>query len=154
LKDDYSLGTVLFPLKDLQKGRHHITVSASDTYSNRSSARVDFVVTDGGILISEFYNYPNPFSSLTESTILGFTHNRPGEDLDAVLVIFDLAGQLVDSRHYSISESFSHVTLAEWGGDNGAGNKLSNGVYLGKLSVRSLLDGSKNEQITKLIIVN
>jgi len=128
-------------------------VSASDTYSNRASERIDFVVSEGGILISEFYNYPNPFSSLTESTILGFSHNRPGEDLDAVLVIYDLAGQLVDSRHYSIEESFSHVTLAEWDGAKN-GNKLMNGIYLGKLSVRSLLDGSKNEQITKLIIVN
>jgi len=154
LRDDYSQGTVLFPLKQLQKGRHHIIVQASDTYSNRSSARIDFVVTEGSILISEFYSYPNPFSSLTESTILGFTHNRPGEDLDADLIIFDLAGHLVDSRHYSITESYSHVTLAIWDGAGVNGNKLTSGIYLGKLSVRSLLDGSKNEQITKLIIVN
>jgi len=154
LRDDYSHGTVLFPLKQLRKGRHHIIVKASDTYSNRSSARIDFVVTEGSILISEFYSYPNPFSSLTESTILGFTHNRPGEDLDADLIIFDLAGHLVDSRHYSITESYSHVTLAIWDGAGVNGNKLTSGIYLGKLSVRSLLDGSKNEQITKLIIVN
>jgi hypothetical protein len=105
-------------------------------------------------LISDFYNYPNPFASLTRTTILGFTHNRPGEDLDAELSIFDLTGQLVDARHYTVTGSFSHVTLAEWDGANSTGNKLMNGIYLGKLSVRSLLDGSKNEQITKLIIVN
>jgi hypothetical protein len=154
LKDDYSRGKVLFPLKQLQKGKHHIIVKASDTYSNRGSSSIDFVVGDAGILISEFYNYPNPFSSLTGSTILGFTHNRPGEDLDADLIIFDLAGHPVDARHYSVSESYSHVTLAEWDGATANGNKLSNGIYLGKLSVRSLLDGSKNAQITKLIIVN
>jgi hypothetical protein len=154
VKDDYSQGTVLFPLKLLPKGKHRITVWASDTYSNRSSSSIDFVVGDAGILISEFYNYPNPFSSLTKSTILGFTHNRPGEDLDAELIIFDLAGHPVDSRHYSIPESYSHVTFAEWDGATADGNKLTNGIYLGKLSVRSLLDGSKNAQITKLIIVN
>ena len=154
MKNDYTQGTALFSLKELQKGKHHIAVLASDPYSNRSSASIDFVVSDEGILISEFYNYPNPFSSLTGSTILGFTHNRPGEDLDAELIIFDLAGHVVDSRHYSIAESFSHVTLAEWAGANVDGNKLTSGIYLGKLSVRSLLDGSKNEQITKLIIVN
>jgi hypothetical protein len=154
LKGNYTEGEVLFPLKQLQKGRHHIVVKASDTYSNRSSAAIDFVVSDEGLVISQFYNYPNPFSSLTESTILGFTHNRPGEDLEVNLEIFDMAGNPVDSRKYSVSESFTQVTLSEWNGANGAGNKLSNGIYLGKLSVRSLLDGSKNEQITKLIIVN
>ena len=154
LKDDFTRGTALFPLTGLQKGKHQIVVRVSDTYSNRTSASVDFVVTNQGIFVSDFYNYPNPFASLTRSTILGFTHNRPGEDLDAELSIFDLTGQLVDTRHYSITSSFSHVTLAEWDGANAEGNKLMNGIYLGKLSVRSLLDGSKNEQITKLIIVN
>lgn len=153
-KDDYRKGSASFALKGLQKGKHHVVVEVSDTYSNRSNARIDFVVTDGGLVVSEFYNYPNPFSSLTESTILGFTHNRPGDDLEADLVVYDLTGHLIDSRHYSITESLSHVTLAEWDGANVDGNKLTNGIYLGKLSVRSLLDGSKNEQITKLIIVN
>jgi hypothetical protein len=153
-KDDFTHGTALFPFKNLQKGKHSIVVKASDTYSNRATATVDFVITDSQLFISEFYNYPNPFSSLTQSTILGFTHNRPGEDLDAELVIFDMAGHLIDSRHYSVLESFSTVTLAEWDGSTADGNKLGNGIYLGKLSVRSLLDGSKNEQITKLIIVN
>ena len=153
-KDDFTHGTADFPLKGLQKGKHHIVVQVSDTYSNRTSASIDFVVTDRGILVSDFYNYPNPFASFTRSTIFGFTHNRPGEDLDVELSVFDLMGQLVDLRQYSISSSFSHVTLAEWDGANAAGNKLMNGIYLGKLSVRSLLDGSKNEQITKLIIVN
>ncbi len=153
-KDDFTKGTVSFPIYDLQKGSHHIVVEASDTYGNRSSSRIEFIVPEEGIVISEFYNYPNPFSSLTQSTILGFTHNRPGESLEAVLVIYDLAGNLVDTQQYTIAESFSHVTLAEWTGVNGNGNKLSNGIYLGKLSVRSLLDGSKNEQITKLIILN
>ena len=112
------------------------------------------MVTDSGLFVSEFYNYPNPFASLTRSTKLGFTHNRPGEDLDAELFIFDVMGQLVGSRHYNIPESFFRVTLDEWDGADTAGNKLVNGIYLGKLSVRSLLDGSKNEQITKLIIFN
>ncbi len=152
--NNYRRGTAVFPLKGLQKGKHHIVVQASDTYSNRTSASVDFVVTDEGLVINQFYNYPNPFSSNNGSTILGFTHNRPGEDLDVELVIFDLAGHLVDRRHYSISASYSRVTLSEWDGASAEGNKLDNGVYLGKLFIRSLLDGSKNEQITKLIIVN
>jgi Peptidase family C25 len=153
-KNDFTHGVATFPMNALPDGKHHIVVKASDTYLNRSTASIDFIVHDGGLFISEFYNYPNPFSSNTESTIFAFTHNRPGEDLEADLYIYTLSGQLLDSRQYSVTESSSHVTLTDWSGSGYDGNKLVNGIYLGKLSVRSLQDGSKNEQITKLIIVN
>jgi hypothetical protein len=48
----------------------------------------------------------------------------------------------------------TEVTLAEWDGTTFAGNKIRSGVYIAKVSVRSLLDGSKNQHFTKLIIVN
>jgi len=151
--NDYTRGKALFPYMNLQKGKHTIVVDASDTYGNRTSSTINFVVTEGNLVISEFYNYPNPFSASTK-TIFGFAHNRPGEDLDVELTITDLTGQVVDTQQYTVLASYTVVTLAQWDGTTVNGNKLSNGVYLGKLSVRSLLDGSKNQQFTKLIIVN
>jgi Peptidase family C25 len=153
-KNDYTRGVVRFPFWDLPQGSHSILVKVSDTYGNRTSTGIDFVITAGNLVISEFYNYPNPFSDADLKTTIGFMHNRPGEDLDVQLTIMDMMGQVVDTEQFSVLSSLTAVTLTEWNGTNGTGNKLRPGIYLGKLFVRSLLDGSKNQQFTKLIIVN
>lgn len=151
-RDTYKKGMLSFPLTGLEKGRHTITLTASDTYNNISTVTVDFVVTDGiEIQIEEFSNYPNPFLG---STTLEFTHSRPGEDLEAFLSIYNTMGELLFYQYYSVEGSQYRVTLAEWDGKGPNGTKLGQGVYLGKLSVRSLLDGSKNERFAKLIILN
>jgi len=148
----YKKGALAFPLDGLEKGKHTLTLSASDTYNNRKTSTVDFVVTDGvQIQIEAFTNYPNPFS---ESTTLEFTHTRPGEDLEAFVTIYDMVGNVLLNRIYEIPNSQYRVTLADWDGKSTNGTKFSNGIYVGKVSVRSLLDGSKNEQFTKLIILN
>lgn len=148
----YKSGWLSFPLEGLEKGKHTLTLSASDTYNNRAIGTVDFVVTEGDqIQIEEFSNYPNPFY---ESTILEFTQTRPGDDLEVFLTILDLAGKVVLKQNFEVFSSQYRVTLTEWDGKSASGTKLGQGVYLGKLSVRSLLDGSKNEQYTKLIILN
>jgi hypothetical protein len=150
--NNYKTGSLTFPLDGLEKGKHTLTLSASDTYNNRAIGTVDFVVTEGDqIQIEEFSNYPNPFY---ESTILEFTQTRPGEDLEVYLTILDLAGKVILNQTFEVFSSQYRVTLTEWDGKSASGTKLSQGVYLGKLSVRSLLDGSKNEQYTKLIILN
>ena len=151
-ENDYTHGLAQFPITNLSMGKHTITVGASDTYNNRSNSKIDFVVTDGNqIVIDDFINYPNPFN---ESTTFEFVHSRVGEDLEAELKIYSLTSQLVDNKQFSIPASQYRVTLATWDGTDSQGNKLGNGVYLAKVSVRSLLDGSKNEQFTKLFILN
>lgn len=148
----YKNGSLTYPIEDLEKGKHTLSLSVSDTYNNRTTATVDFIVTDGtDIQIEEFTNYPNPFY---ESTTLEFTHSRPGEDLEAFLTIYDVTGKLIVNQHFEIVSSQYRVTLSEWDGKSADGAKLARGLYLGKLSVRSLQDGSKNEQTTKLIILN
>ncbi len=148
----YKKGMITYPLDGLDPGKHTLTFSASDTYNNRNTATVEFVVTDGTeIQIEEFYNYPNPFS---ETTTLQFTHSRPGEDLETFLTIYDLAGKHVLNQQFDVVSSQYRVTLTEWDGRTADGSKLNRGIYIGRLSVRSLVDGSKNEQYTKLIILN
>ncbi|MDH4058349.1 MAG: C25 family cysteine peptidase, partial [Cyclobacteriaceae bacterium] len=150
--DDYTQGTIHFPMEDLAPGKHTLEVKAWDVYNNGSSSRINFVVTsDNQLIIEELKNYPNPFSDITT---IQFSHNRSGEDLEAFVTIFDNAGRPVATMNYEIANSQYLVTLLDWNGTNTAGSKLGNGIYLLRLSVRSLLDGSKNEQISKLIILN
>lgn len=150
--DNFKKGSVIYPVDNLEKGKHSLSLNVSDSYNNMTIASIDFIVTDGvEIEVEEFSNYPNPFY---ESTTFEFTHTRPGEDLEAILNIYDLSGKNLLTQEYFVPASQYRVTLTEWDGKTATGTKLSRGLYLSKISVRSLLDGSKNEQFTKLIIVN
>jgi hypothetical protein len=150
--DNTTKGLVVFPITGLAKGKHTLSLSASDSYNNRTQKQVDFVVSEGnGIEVNQLANYPNPVDSKTN---FWFTHNRPGEDLEATLVIYNLAGQVVLSQNYTISESQYLVTLPEWEIDNAEGRKPGPGLYIARLFVRSLLDGSNNEKNAKFILTN
>ncbi len=70
------------------------------------------------------------------------------------MTIFNLAGQLIQTMNFSVPESQYQVALTEWDGSDARGTKLTSGIYLMKVLVRSLADGSKNEQFAKLIILN
>lgn len=148
----YRRGKVDYPIDGLSTGSHLLTLYATDTYGNTSSAAIPFTVTDSpGIVIESWLNYPNPFS---ESTIFHFKHSRPGEDLEAAVTIFDRMGKVVLYNTYQIGSSTYKVDLPPWDGTSADGNKLSEGLYLMKLSLRSLLDGTKNERLAKVILVN
>lgn len=148
--NDYSKGTVTFPLKNLSPGKHTITLKAWDTYNNPAQATIEFTVTQTEeLIIQSFGNYPNPFQT---STTLSFTHNRSGDDLEGSLVIYDALGNIIYTYPFSVPASRYQVDLAELiPGVNFIKNQ-SGGLYFARLSIRSLTNGSKNEQVTKLIL--
>jgi len=151
-ENDFTKGTLQFPLEELEIGRHSITLKAWDNFNNPAIASIDFVVSEStDIEIEELSNYPNPFS---ESTVIQFIHSRPGEDLEVSLAIFTITGQEINTMNFFVPESQYQVSLVAWDGLDSNGSKLTNGIYLMKVLVRSLVDGSKNEQFAKLIILN
>ncbi len=145
-------GIVNFPFENLKAGKHLLTFTASDIVGNTSSSTLDFVVTDNeNLVIQSFGNYPNPF---IDYTTLFFTHNRSGDDLQAQLLIQSVTGELIKSAEITIPESDYQVTLMEFNPPEVLDKKLPAGLYLARLIVRSLTNGSKNELVTKLIILN
>ncbi|MBX2967463.1 MAG: type IX secretion system sortase PorU [Cyclobacteriaceae bacterium] len=150
--NDYTKGTIEFTLPELKPGPHTITLRAWDTHNNPGLAKIDFRVSGTNALVIEsFAGYPNP---MRESAQLYFTHNQAGNDLEAVLMICDRTGQSVQEYTFSIQESAYEVNLLELSVSDNPGKKLAPGIYLARLIVRSLADGSKNERVTKLIVLN
>ena len=150
--DTYQSGSIRFPILGLAPGPHTLTVKASDVHNNPAVSNVSFVVTQGdGLVIEDFGSYPNPFQ---DQTTLFFTHNRSGDDLRAQLFIFTLAGELIRSADISVAESEYHIDLMELKAWEGSDKKLPPGLYLARVLVRSMTDGSKNEKVTKLIVLN
>ena len=150
--DDYTRGWVNFPMTEMAPGQHTITVTAFDTHNNRSETIVNFIVSDGEALVIEtFANYPNPF---TEDTQVFFTHNRPGDDLEVIFALYTSTGRELGTLSVSVSSSTYQVDILKIDNLSDFGKKLTGGVYLARVAVRSLTNGSKSERVTKLIVAN
>jgi hypothetical protein len=148
----FKKGWVDYPIQKLTPGKHTITVKAWDTHNNPAQASIDFIVSDGEeLVIEDFGNYPNPFHY---KTTLFFKHNRSGDDLEGQLFIYNMTGQQLKAYSFSVPESPYQVDLLELDGLTDPDKKLPGGLYFARLAVRSLTNGSKNEQVTKLIVLN
>jgi hypothetical protein len=145
--DDFTRGTVRYPLTNLTPGLHQLTLRAWDTYNNPAAATITFRVGSGNLQISEFGNYPNPFSGQTR---LYFTHNRAGDDLDVQLEIYSPQAGLIFRQTYLLCQSPHRVELLQWPAEPFPENLIP-GIYLARLVVRSLANGSKNEHVTRLL---
>ncbi len=145
--NDFTKGTVTYPLIGLLPGKHRLQIKAWDTHNNSNQTFVDFFVTDGkAIIIEEFGNYPNPFRG--ESTLF-FTHNTAGDDVEAELVVYNPQGGQVMKETFFIASSTYKVDLATIKSQN-----LPSGIYLAHLSVRSANTGYRAKALAKLIIAN
>ncbi|HEY8402343.1 MAG TPA: type IX secretion system sortase PorU, partial [Cytophagaceae bacterium] len=151
--DDYQKGKVEYPLKDLTPGNHSVRIKAWDTHNNSAEGYLEFVVANNEqVAIENVLNYPNPFST---STTFHFDHNRAGDDLDVIVQIYTISGKLVktiENRYYLAN---SHISNGlHWDARDDFGDKLGKGVYIYKVRIRSLRDGSNNFKYQKLVILN
>lgn len=151
-KDSYSEGLIVFPIEGLTKGPHKITVRASDVHNNTSESTISFNVADPNqIVIYEIKNYPNPFSNQTNFAV---KHNRAGETLDVVLDIISPLSGLVLSKEIRFENSPSNLEFFQWNGETSNRVKLTPGLYIYQITLRSTRDGAKNTARQKLMLIN
>ncbi|MNR97439.1 hypothetical protein D3C72_286170 [compost metagenome] len=149
--DDYTSGTLRFPLRNLAVGLHTITFKAWDVYNNPITAEIQFVVVgDETITLTHVLNYPNPFVSYTE---FWFTHNRPFEPLEVQVQVMTITGKVVWTKNQIITTEGFLSREITWDGKDDFGDKIGKGVYVYKLTVRSNLTNKKSEKYEKLVIL-
>lgn len=154
--EGYTQGMVEYPFKNLSPGIHSITVKAWDTHNNSSEATLEFMVANQENLeLMNVLNYPNPFSTRTN---FQFDHNRAGDDIEVLIQIYSISGKLVKTIHADFYMCKSHIPETEgeltWDGRDDFGDRIGNGVYVYKVEVRSLRDGSKSQKYQKLVILD
>ena len=149
--DDYTKGTLRFPLRNLAVGLHTITFKAWDVYNNPITAEIQFIVVGNeSITLTHVLNYPNPFVNYTE---FWFSHNRPYEPLEVQVQVITITGKVVWTKNQIITtEGFLSKEIT-WDGKDDFGNRIGKGVYVYKLTVKSNLTNSKTEKIEKLVIL-
>ncbi len=150
--NSFQKGSITFQLFGLTEGKHKIEFTVFDISGNKTTAAVEFVVGEQNrLVVSQLVGWPNPFS---ESVKIGFFHNRSGEDLQGMLTISNIYGESIRNIEFISPFSLFSTQIMEWDGTDINGSKLPGGVYILSLSVRSLLDGSKNESVAKLVLSN
>lgn len=149
--DDFTSGTLRFPLRNIAVGLHTITFKAWDVYNNPITAEIQFVVMgDEAITLTNVLNYPNPFVNYTQ---FWFSHNRPYEPLTVQIQVITITGKVVWTKNQIIAtEGFLSKEIT-WDGRDDFGNKIGKGVYIYKLTVKSSLTNNKAEKIEKLVIL-
>lgn len=149
-------GWLRYPLKNLGPGKHFITLRVWDVFNNPAVASIEFQVGKANeMIIEKFLPYPNPVK-IGQPARLEFSHNRSGQDLEARLLILNSMGKEISSYTFDVPNSGYKVSLADFlpGSESAEMEKLSAGLYLFKLYVRSLADGAKTESSARLIVIN
>jgi len=147
--DSYSSGSVRYPYSNLSEGKHTIRVKVWDIFNNSASSSIDFVVVESSqMLLEEIYNYPNPF---IDQTWFNIEHNRPGEDLEVTIRIYDISGNLVTELNQVVYSPGYRVDPPSWQGTTPGGATLGGGIYVYRVVVRSE-EGEEAAGSGKLII--
>ena len=144
--NDYKSGTVRFPMKDLQAGRHTLKLKAWDVANNSTEAEIEFEVS-GEFNISLVRNYPNPVYNYT---FFSFEHNQSGAVLDAIIEIFDPTGRRIELIATQVGSNGTASNPLRWD-INGSHVQLRNGIYVYRVMVKNA-DGVIASRSGKMMI--
>lgn len=150
--NNFKKGYIKYPLTKLENGKHQIRVEAWDIANNVGEGMIEFIVSDDpNESLHHVFNYPNPFSN---TTYFQFEHNYGYERLDIRVDIYTISGKLVKSIvHQSNGDGF-RINNIKWDGTNDYGGRLSSGVYLYRINIKSQDSQIKKQSnFEKLVII-
>lgn len=148
----FTKGQVEYNLKNLKTGENKIILKAWDKLNNFSESEITFFAGEiTALQIADFNIYPNPF---TEKVNFEFKHDRPGDDLEVRLELFDIQGQLIFSETRDYIASWEFINDIQWEVDRETFKNNESSVYILRLNVRSKKDGAKSSTSRRLIRAN
>lgn len=130
--DDFTQGSIAFPVSVLSPGKHILTLQASDIYGNTSQKSIVFsIVNDSIPIASNFTAYPNPTAGATN---FSFFYSQPHE-IQVSLTLYSGLGQPVfQTRQHLQPDENGYVTL-HWGKGDSA--RMIPGLYVYRLMIEN-----------------
>ncbi|MDT8401039.1 MAG: type IX secretion system sortase PorU [Bacteroidales bacterium] len=131
----YKSGKIIYPFHRLDRGEHLLTLKAWDNYNNSSTASLMLFVRDeDGLVLNKLINYPNPFTS---STSISVEHNRPDNNIEVIINIYSLSGELVKTIKTAESPGGYRISPVRWDGRDNNGGRVAGGIYVYNLLFRT-----------------
>jgi len=147
----FQSGKISFPFSMLAAGAHTLTVKVWDVFNNSTEAVIHFVVyTSSVFVISDTYNYPNPFSEFTD---IVFEHNQQNVEFATRVEIYSITGQLVRIIEQKSTQNGSVSNPIRWDGRGDYGSKVPSGIYVYNLIVRTS-NGLYTQTSGKIVLQN
>ena len=151
--NDFSEGTVVYPIQDLEAGRYTARLTVWDTHNNSSSSSLEFSVSDENeFFIYNDLAYPNPVRS-NEGTTFRFEHDREDEDVTVSLLVYNGRGTVVAKKKY-LFENSSRVIEIPWSVESDGGLRVNESLYYYRLIIQSNFDGATKEIVRKLVVID
>lgn len=147
--NDFTRGTIRYPLHDLPPGRHQLSLKVWDIYNNSNEATIHFVVTHSEkVVLKNLRAYPNPSDGEVWFT---FDHNQARTAVEFQVDIFSLDGRLMETLKTSIAPEGYSVSPLKWYGRTASGTPVKGGMYIYKATIRTE-SGISKSQSGKLVI--
>ncbi len=150
LEGDFTKGEAKFLVRGLQEGVNEIELVAWDNAGNKGQLR--FIIEVKGsdqIKIMEHQVFPNPAS---EQTTFNFRHNRPGENFEATLEVYNSIGQILFSETVRFVKAEESIQGWNWIFFQTKTKYPAKGTYIYKLSLKSELGLDSDTVSGKLLI--
>lgn len=146
----YQKGEVIFPIDELDEGRHSLEFKAFDNQNNSSKAYTEFIIENNPELaLKHILNYPNPF---TTNTGFYFEHNQTSEDLEIRIHIYTISGKIIKTLEGMYSATSQRIGPIQWDGLDEFGDKIGKGVYVYQITVKNS-KGDTDKAIQKLVLL-
>jgi hypothetical protein len=125
--DNYMKGSINYDLTGLTEGTHYLSVKAWDNFNNSSLQTISFVVETGDkFVLRNVLNYPNPFFYETN---ISLEHNRPDNEMDVTIIIFNIDGRVIKRIKSGVSAAGYMLPPITWDGKDEGGQKVARGMY-------------------------
>jgi flagellar hook assembly protein FlgD len=84
------------------------------------------VEADGKFILKNLINYPNPFLNATN---ISAEHNRPDNELNVVINVFNLNGRIIKIIKTKVSSTGYDLPPITWDGNDDGGTRVGRGIY-------------------------
>lgn len=144
----YTHGTVSYMLPELPEGKHTLMFRAWDMMNNSSVVTIEFEVVKGlSPSIVQVLTMPNP---ATEHVTFMFTHDRPENEVEVTVEVFDLSGRILWQYQECVTTPDNTYTCT-WNLCCASGQPLGTGIYLYRVIVSSPT-GQSSSKAQKMMI--
>lgn len=149
--NDGRQGEARYTFRNVAPGAYTVRVKAWDISNNSTEGALSIIVSGKPMLsLRRVQIVPNP---VTTQAAVVTEHNRSGESLDWTLRIFDLNGRLFSEQTGQCDDCAPVLETGTWSGQTNTGQTAPNGLYLYRLQVRSVADGSVSDGSGRLMLL-